>query len=109
MPKANLKLPENIDVQTFANQISNLVGKTLSANNFKRKEVDGGVFYSYNKDHFVIAAYYHPTKVHTASAYVYKFIGVKKGPKSTAGPGKWAFAWFEDHTLYITGTSYGFN
>ena len=107
MPTANLKLPANIDVHTFANQISNLVGRTLSASDFKRKEVDGGVFYSYNKNNYVIAAYNHPTKIHTAHAYEFKFILVKNGPISSAAPGKWAISWLQKKSYLLGGTSYG--
>ena len=53
------------------------------------KEVDGGRFVSVMGNGKVMAAYYHPTRAHSATA-----VGGNLAPtsKSTASAGKWAVA-----------------
>ena len=92
MPIANVKLSYNIDANVLAKQISNLVGKVLNPQDFKREVKEEGVLFSYIKDNYVIGAYNHPTRNHTVTVKAGFLINVQK-IKSSARSGVWAIAW----------------
>ena len=90
MPAFTLSLSATVDLNTLVSQIGNAIGKALSRGNFCSQEVGGGVFVSAVDGGVVVAAYYHPTKFHSATAC--GGVGGGGTVKSTASAGKWAVA-----------------
>ena len=91
MPSFTLGLDGKVDLNKLLDQIVSIIGKVLSRNNFSRQEVGGGVFVSAIRGNEVVAAYYHPSKYHSATAV--GGIGGGGTVKSSAGAGKWAIAY----------------
>lgn len=87
----NLNINVNIDLAEIVSQISKGIGKVLYKKNFSKQNVGGGVFVSSMTGDYVVAAYYHPSKSHSATADG----GTLGGgvAKSTASKGRWAVAY----------------
>ena len=61
----SVKLGINVDIQTLVNAISNHIGESLPASNFRRSVLSGGVVVSAYTNGMVVAAFNHPTKNHS--------------------------------------------
>ena len=91
MPKFTLKLSGKVDINTLVNQIGSVIKAALNRSNFcNQVQKDGGRFVSAVNGNQVVAAYYHPSKFHSATAC--GGIGGGGTVKSTANAGKWAVA-----------------
>ena len=104
---ANISLGVEVNINELLNQIGGLVGRVFYKANFSDQRVAGGRFIStMTTSGFVVAAYNHPSKFHSATADG----GLLGGgvSKSTAPAGVWAVAW---SSAGISGrkTYYGFS
>ena len=100
-----INLPITCDLNKLIDQIGNAIGQAFSGGNFSRQEVSGGVYISTNSRGFVIAAFNHPKRYHSATADGGVFGGGVA--KSTAHAGRWAVAYSK--AGLGAKTSYGFN
>ena len=91
MPKYTLKLSGKVDINTLVNQIGSVIKAALNRSNFcNQVQKDGGRFVSAVNGNQVVAAYYHPSKFHSATAD--GGIGGGGAVRSTANAGEWAVA-----------------
>ena len=91
MPITTINLSMNCTIGELVAQISNFLGTNLTPSNFTRFYRDGGVFLSsLNSNGWVIAAYNHPSKSHSAIADGGSFGGGTD--RAEAEPGIWAVA-----------------
>ena len=91
MPTSTIDLGANCNYSTLVARISSLIGKSFSTNDFYKQDASGGVFVSGVANGYVISAYNHPSKYHSATASG-GFLGCGS-EKSVASAGKWAVAW----------------
>ena len=90
MATFTLTILPSSSLKKIVEKISSALGAKLNSDYFTRQEVDGGVFVSDIKGGYVTAAYYHPSKSHSATAV--GGVGGGGTVKCTAGAGKWAVA-----------------
>ena len=91
MSKANINLSIDCNLEILVKKISNLIGKELPTKYFTKIEKNGGILVSGISEGYVISAFNHPNKKHSATANG----GILGGGvvKSTAPAGIWAVAW----------------
>ncbi|CAL6009229.1 Conserved_hypothetical protein [Hexamita inflata] len=98
----NIKLNIDVDVNTLINQI--ISGFTPDSYNSQFKDNGNGRFISVQGNGKVIAAYFHKTKWHSATAIT--GLNHDRKAKSDAPPGEWATAYIKhdifggDQTFY---------
>ena len=91
MPTTTINISISCSLGQLVSRISSFLGTNLSQNNFSRKDCAGGVFiYSLNSSGWVISAFNHPSKSHTAFAN--GGIGGGGTYSVNAGRGIWAVA-----------------
>lgn len=95
-----LNLSPRIDALTLINIAISLIGNCpVTISNHDDEDVHGGRFISYCFDKLVLAAYYHPSKWHGATARV---PGDQK--RAERGPGEWAIAFtFAERKFFMWG------
>lgn len=89
--KDNQEININLNLNDIVDKIGSIIGKLLYKTNFTIKNVSGGIFVSAMTGDYVVAAFYHPSKRHSATADGGALGGGQA--KSISNPKKWAIAY----------------
>lgn len=96
----NLILSENVDINTFLNQVGAFIGRTLNCSGVTERKGDGR-WISYSSKTLVLSAFFHESKRHTATVRA-----DADEEKSVKNAGSWAIAYLKGSGMRAKKTFY---